>query len=178
MFKMNNHVFTFIIFMLASYIAQAQATIPEPVIEDDIALIHEMVELEQLKSDEDILQSLDNLDELEDNEIFIIEQHSSAELEVKTLVDDELLLDDGFDDLDIESILVDEELTELTSPQQLEIKDKQNTPLLDEKPSVGIQGEEEQLINSLDKSDLMDFKKVTDKWRDDVDEDIEIEQQY
>ena len=147
----------------------------------------ESVDIEQLKLDQEILESFNNFKDIPDNDIFIIEQQSIeqeltesqlqelssdeiTELEKNTPVDD-LLIDDNFDDLDIDSILLEDEVIQPESIEKPEILLKQ--PAISENKGVGVIGEEELLINSLDKSDLMDFNKPDDVWKKNLVEEID-----
>ncbi|WP_286263354.1 hypothetical protein [Thalassotalea atypica] len=76
---------------------------------------------------------------------------------------DEDFVDEGFDFLDAEIDLLNEELLDEDNTKNTKEKAKQL-----EKKSVGIKGKEEALINKLDNSDLMDFEKDIEIWRDDL----------
>ena len=136
---------------------------------------------ESQQSDADILRSLDDFgDEINDsmllpNDPFELQSSEplspiNNSLEPEKIAGgllDSLIIDDSFEQLDLEGILVDEQsnnqiitLDEITNQTEHFSKIKQQ--------SVGINGEEEALINKLDNSDLMDFDKNFDIWDKEV----------
>lgn len=76
---------------------------------------------------------------------------------------DEPFGDDGFDFLDEEIAILNQEFEQAG---QVDSPTTQAMPI--DKKSVGIKGKEEALINKLDNSDLMDFEKDIDIWGDDI----------
>lgn len=180
-------IFKMLILLSIFFSMFAVADVPDITSEEFFEPPQESVDIEQLKLDQEILESLNNFKDLPDNDIFIIEQQSIeqeltesqfqelssdeiTELEKNTPVDD-LLIDDSFDDLDIDSILLEDEIIQPELIEKPEILLKQ--PPISENKGVGVIGEEELLINSLDKSDLMDFNKPNDVWKKNLIEEVE-----
>ena len=180
-------ILTVLILLSISFSKFAGAQVPDIESDQLFEPPEELVEEEQLKLEQEILESLDNFKELTDNDIFIIEQQSieqeltESQLEKLTaeeLVEleknnpkDDLLLDDSFDDLDIDSILIEEETSQPELIEKPEVHIKQQP--VSETKGVGVVGEEELLINSLDKSDLMDFNRPNDVWKKDLVEEVD-----
>jgi len=130
------------------------------------------------KSEAEILESLDNLNQQGNNEIFLVEsQNSLIENSQKVKIngknktsndavnDEEPLLDDGFDELDLGEMFTDLESDVLNKVIQKE-KSKGSTKKdkAEEKYGVGVVGDEAVLINTLDHSNLMDFENEIDIW--------------
>ena len=73
------------------------------------------------------------------------------------------LIEDSFDNLDIDSILIGSKIKDASpSNKALQANTKKS------KLGVGVNGAEEALINKLDKSNLMDFDKNLDIWDKEV----------
>jgi len=130
------------------------------------------------KKDTEILQSMDNLgDQLDLIELdkqlslppekLIELEKARVELESIELIDDDLLLDDGFDALDLEIELFEEVQEFNISPKNilgeiLNIKNVSKNIIITkgaEIKGVGVEGKEEQVINKLDKSELINVDK-------------------
>jgi hypothetical protein len=167
----------------------------------DITPQENLDEFTSNKSDAEILQSLDDINEQLNNEILTIEQQHlpstlneqdkeliDPEMTQQDIINEKLLLaedmlgSDNFDDLNIDEALdideilntdINEELSPTLKPENTKNKFHQLKPSFE--LGVGVKGKEEELINTLDKSDLMDFEEKIDVWSEDVVEDIDIE---
>lgn len=171
-----------------------QETIPPTITQsplDEAKLLPDEKLPEILQDEAEILKTLDEFSKAQQTE-FIIQETLTEEFvdsvdskPVKRQFNDEqLLLDDSFDQVDIEQILEEDLSSDLLSTQPPITTDE----LADDKSTigVGIQGEEEAIINKLDNSDLMDFDKDLDIWHkdsqplesisDDIDDIDDIEQ--
>ena len=124
----------------------------------------------------EILQSLDNLKQQSNNEIFLVESpspliKSSEKTQLNKRQNDnnataeDIMLNDGFDELDLQEVFSDLEFDDhLNVNNDGKIKDisKKSDPKV--KYGVGVVGDEAVLINTLDNSDLMDFENEVDIW--------------
>lgn|GEM_PF-1901182 len=181
--------------VLAEMPASDTPAVEEALQQQDIIDQQALIDIEQIKTDEEILQSLDNFGDQLGNEIFAIEQQATEgeipaqqqalqaldqieqeQLDEEPIRDDDIMMDNSFDDLDLGMILEEEDFSELKTPVKPELFDsKAATIKKSSELGVGVAGKEEKLINKLDKSDLMDFENQVDVWSKDVVEDIEIE---
>jgi len=136
--------------------------------------------LEQQQREREILNSLDNL-ELE-NELFELEQGNNSPAQNSAPGEhwqefsdlEEMSALDSFEQIQLPPLLTDEPADEWLQPAELSPAETlyKSGGELDSQESgvsgVGIAGEQENLINSLDNSDLMDFEDDLDMWSDDL----------
>ena len=137
-----------------------------------------IVENQAGKNEAEILQSLDNLNQQSNNEIFLVESQSplikgsekTKPNDSKRQSDDnttgeDIMLNDGFDELDLEEVFTDFEFDDhnnVNSAEKIKGTSKKSNPEV--KYGVGVVGDEAVLINTLDNSDLMDFENEVDIW--------------
>lgn len=145
--------------------------------------------------DLEILKSMDNLgDQLDiiglDKQQKFIESKSDNELlnnidkiEQSPLIDDDVLLDEGFDDLTLDDFNLDEKLDKPidigTSNSEVHVNEVLKNKTI-EKPKifqphknsrgVGIRGKEERLINQLDQSELIDIESELESLVDELEQ--------
>jgi len=131
-----------------------------------------LADLATINRDKEILNAMDNIeDSLDLLELDRQQQLPKVMGEIDTnnehlpIIKEELLMDDGFDDLDIDAELF-EELNDIERlPKKIiPTKKGQKLPSMKSKIGVGIGGVEEQLINQLDKSDLIDIESEVELW--------------
>jgi len=137
------------------------------------------------KSEAEILESLDNLTQQGNNEIFLVEsqksliknsQQTKNNEEDKTSHDlvhgEDMMLNDGFDELDLDEMFTDLQSDLLNNDnQKKKIKGSIKEGKAEKKYGVGIVGDEAVLINTLDHSNLMDFENEVDIWSKKIVED-------
>lgn len=137
-----------------------------------------IVENQASKSEAEILKSLDNLNQQSNNEIFIVESQSpQSKGSQKTQPSDsekqsddnsknqDIMLNDGFDELDLAEVFTGFEFdnqNSVNSPEKIKNTSKKSDAEV--KYGVGVVGDEAVLINTLDNSDLMDFENEVDIW--------------
>ncbi len=129
-----------------------------------------------IENEAEILQSLDNLNQQSNNEIFLVESQSplfknseknqlSKRQNDNNAVGEDIMLNDGFDELDIQKVFSDFEFDDHHNVNNAEkIKDISKKSDPEVKYGVGVVGDEAVLINKLDNSDLMDFENEVDIW--------------
>lgn len=160
----------FALYLISTYLsANIQA---EPTIEKE-ANIAPMA-LEKIMRDQAILDEMDvidnsiellELDKQHPQEIF---DHDYLPTDDIVRPDDDFLLDDNFDDLDLDQALFDEQSEPYEVMPQGVNPSYKSTPPPKGKIGVGIQGTDEQLINELDNSDLMDIGEEVELWLDPI----------
>ncbi|GLX80293.1 hypothetical protein tinsulaeT_36330 [Thalassotalea insulae] len=174
----NSYLFLVLLFFIRSVFAQGESALESQLTELDKAIGKEqLATLEQeqaiLESMEEVVEQLDLLTIDKQQRLSELKPLSKPQQYIEQQDEFELLeqglLDDGFDDLDIEQELADE-LDDLVLPKKIL---KQHLPvdkkLLNKpKSAVGVQGEEELIINQLDNSNLMDFDAQSDVWLPEV----------
>jgi hypothetical protein len=130
------------------------------------------------KNEAEILQSLDNLNQQSNNEIFLVESQSplikgsektkpsdSKRQNDDNTTSEDIMLNDGFDELDLAEVFTDFEFNDHNKVNSAEkIKDTSKKSHAEVKYGVGVVGDEAVLINTLDNSDLMDFENEVDIW--------------
>ncbi len=169
--KLLNKTLILLFFLLFSQLALSEEAIEE--LEHNLAktsLPQEVNQEELLQSDEEILKSLDDFGDvltddinlIEDDELLPYSPQSFDNFGGHDSESNNMLSNDSFDDLDLDSILSDE----LIENNEMPGTDLQEAAELSsfEKLGVGVDGTEEELINKLDKSNLMDFDKNIDIW--------------
>ena len=134
--------------------------------------------IKTVKNEAKILQSLDNLSQQSNNEIFIVESQSlqiqsskknklsnSKKKNDNHTTSEDIMLNDGFDELDLEEVFSDIEFDDHNNVNNVgEIKGTNKNSNGKVKYGVGVVGDEAVLINTLDNSNLMDFENEIDIW--------------
>jgi hypothetical protein len=140
--------------------------------------VTKVIENQAGKNEAEILQSLDNLNQHSNNEIFLVEsQNPLIKTSEKTkfsdserqshdkIIGEDIMLNDGFDELDLTEVFTDFEFddhSKVNSAEKIIGTSKKNNAKV--KYGVGVVGDEAVLINTLDNSDLMDFENEVDIW--------------
>ncbi|WDE00212.1 hypothetical protein [Thalassomonas actiniarum] len=160
--------------LLASFTLAGRET-PENPASDDIIAPHTHQQVNE-KTDSEILTSLDNLTLDLENELFEVEQgQNNNTLNAEAIAGWEQELSDleqmsaldNFEQVQFPPLMTEQPIGEwLETAEPAETQGKSV-----EEFGVGIAGEQENLINSLDNSDLMDFEDNLDVWSDDLVED-------
>ena len=126
--------------------------------EPKAAIAKDKLKPEIRTSEDHILSTLDLFEGQLNKELQALDQLPS---QVSPSLD--TIIDDGFDDLNLLDVFeVEKGLGLLDLPMQNEHHNAISTKPL---PGTGIKGTEEQIINLLDNSDLMDFKQQNDVWK-------------
>lgn len=139
---------------------------------------HQIDNTDAENTEAEILQSLDNLNQQSNNEIFLVEsQTPSLKESNKPHINDnekksdehtkgeDMMLNDGFDELDLAEVFTDLEFKDVNNMNHAEkIKNSNRKSNTEVKYGVGVAGEEAELINKLDHSDLIDFENEVDIW--------------
>lgn len=139
---------------------------------------NKVVENQAGKNEAEILQSLDNLNQQSNNEIFLVESQSplikgSEKIKLSgsesqnddNTTGEDIMLNDGFNELDLEEVFTDFEFDDHNNLHSAEkIKSTSKKSNAEVKYGVGVVGDEAVLINTLDNSDLRDFENEVDIW--------------
>ncbi|WP_281556271.1 hypothetical protein [Thalassomonas sp. RHCl1] len=160
--------------LLASFTLAGRET-AEHQASDDISAPHSYQQGDE-KTDSEILTSLDNLALDLENELFEVEQGTNNEALAPEPIDDweqelsdleQMSALDNFEQVQFPPLMTEEPTGEwLEAAEPAEVQGKSAEAF-----GAGIAGEQENLINSLDNSDLMDFEDNLDVWSDDLVED-------
>ncbi len=165
---------------------------PQPLAEQAFQENIQVSDLNTALHDEEILQSMDNLGdqldliELDKQQQFLSSEETiredtlpavdnsfgrnELELIEEELIGEEFFIDDGFDDLDIDAELFDDVDILQTLPNQFPQHFLKNSKKLNKKSAigVGVKGDEEQIINQLDNSHLIDVEAELNIWLEDI----------